>query len=382
MRGASAAILLNCSCLFVGCSEVTEPLVEIEAHKQAFPTILRSQLPNREREELVWPEFRVSNRREFPVSVTLLDQDCSCYSVSCDGKPWKVDDVVELPVAGQVTIRLEVHPSLQTGVQSWTIRTGLRGLTDESSVTRQELELTAGLRILEDLEMEPAVLELTASRSTSAPGTEDSSREAREHLVTVWHTGVERSPDTTVPQPAIQQLPAWMRVTAIHPIGQPTEVEPGFVRQRWQFRLTSQPSLESNLEHRQYRSRVVMAGPASAPSYARNLPIVIRKLDGLMGPGQLALGVSHAGEVVARRLLIRAVDDRPFRIMRVETEERAYAVVRQPEQAAAAPRQSLDLQLSPTRTGRLVDRLRIETDHPDQPVWTVEVNGICQPSES
>ena len=98
-----------------------------------------------------------------------------------------------------------------------------------------------------------------------------------------------------------------------------------------------------------------------AASARVDIPIILKPRTGVEGPKLVHFGETVVGTKYLRRILIRAVDDKPFRI--AEASSTSSAVTVQYDHAKSAMSHWLEIEFTPSETGKLASQVTIKTTH-------------------
>lgn len=340
------------------------------------------------------PWFALTNSGTQPVSVVLEEQDCSCFGVMYDDRKWERDQLMKLAAGQTCRVALLIHPNNHRGLQKYRVK--LRAtVTGPGEPLREEwIELGASLNLLEDLQVEPQVLELQQAAG-------DGSRaKPLTRLVAVEQ--VADRPQSLQPPPSLVGFPEWVTVENLTRDGPARSTTADYWAQKWQFQLRLIPPPLRTRASRIFAGAVVY--PQTDPEWdmRKRLTVVINRTRGLVGPERLAVQADQAAGKTTRRVVLRAVDGVPFRVFgarcfdpHVDVRVANAAQGRSPVANAAAiptapqppaeqlklvkPAQevAVELEISWQRAGNIQTRLELDTTHPACPVWRVELDVLC-----
>jgi len=362
-------LLLVIGC--IGCGHKNELFVGVRPDENSFPTILRSELQNDQSDSRFCPEFRLRNTLDTPVHILLKDQDCSCYSVQFGDQAWEVDEEFELAAGEQVSVRLNVEPSPLRAWQTWTVNAVARAADRGDEAAVQEIEMTAGMRVLEDLVVSPVVLEVNLPAEPP-----------NEPEVSSLQLIVERIVDDQklfAQPPRMDGLPEWIKTESIRRIGQPELMTKRYGKQRWQIALAIGHPPTPNRTNVRFPISVAFEPTADEPRIAKSVPVTLRRSVGLSGPSRIVFSEMKLASSRRRRLVVRSLDDRKFSILGVSCSNGLFTVTQlnnaiQPKQVHA-----MELLVTPNRGGEIADTLVIKTDYAESTIWssTLEAHVVA-----
>ncbi|MGD9854416.1 MAG: hypothetical protein AB7U20_05630 [Planctomycetaceae bacterium] len=358
-RIACAILLGAYGCGYGGGDSGAPKAVEIENPNRISSPLLTSEVQRSPQpSELLDAEFAIHNRTAAPQAVTLAGKSCACYGVMLDDKPWETKSTITVDPGVPRRLRFDVEPPSVPSEKSWTVR-----LAIGSDGGREQL-LTLGVRIYDDIRLEPEALFVTAPpaagisdrpppRSKHAPALQRDDGRFRMMVRRTW-----RDAAASTRPPRVSGLPAWIRSSTPVAIDEPQEVARGLWQQSWEIHFDLSPSrLQPAGEDSENRASVTdeaadpgtgaspeepieeHAAPASAGAIAATQAGVHRfdvEFAGPEGspiraagrivlearPGIVAPSVVHWGRVSSdasrnRRIVLSAGDGRPFQIERV-----------------------------------------------------------------
>jgi hypothetical protein len=432
MRRAACVLLV---CAWGACARTPDPgsdLLPRAQQRRVLPSLLLSEVVAAEHpSDLLDPVFTLRNAALEPQTVALASKSCSCYGLTIDGAPFDVGQPVVIPPGESRLIAFRVAPPAAHEEKTWSAR-----LTT-GSPTPAEIPLSLTVHVHADVRLEPDTLFVDVSPPAHVP-------EPKQVIAVhrIWRADVAESR-----APQLQNLPDWLTVIACKSDSPPQPVEAGLWQQSW--RITLQPvSPRESLPRPVGLSRFSVKFPSSsspqdarAPDVSRvdvstagtaasSLPpggtgrLVVQVRRGLLFPPSVHWGQVVRGSDHVRRLLIRAADQRPFRIVAtrlhspqdsvqdgvpVDAQDGASPdspdgarrdapkssagtiVLASADGTPAAPASqiqidhpppvtelahSVELRLRPQRTGPLGAVLEIETDHPTAPTIRISLRAF------
>ncbi|MBX3437762.1 MAG: hypothetical protein KF861_09745 [Planctomycetaceae bacterium] len=415
-----------------GGADVSSALIDVGESNRMSPPLLESEvLRASDPKELLEMEFILSNRTAEPQSVSLAGKSCSCYGVLLDGEPWETGQSVTIAPGALRRLELDITPPKEPSEKSWSVRL-LSGVAEP-----QEQTLTLGVRIFDDLTLEPEVLFLSRPTSPAEADVNPAGHHgAADNEQPVAHSNrmsirrVTRNKADLINTPQFADLPSWVRIASLTTTAPPEQIASGLWQQTWDVELdwhafSDGPSADGRastdgpltqpvtaVRGGVHRFQVEFNGEEGDPIRASGR-IVIREEAGVIAPamvhwGRLATDVSQT-----RRVVLSAGDNRPFRVTgaalvpddasfstgtlddspatnHVETEAtRAVLSLASPQlhltvamdQQTPATRQGLVLDIVPQQAGSLTATLIIQTDHPLTPRREIQMKAlVVEPS--
>ncbi len=262
-------VLLSALVGFWGCADnPPTALVEaVEAHRMSPPLLLSEVQQAAEPASLLDADFALVNRTSSPQPVSLTGKSCSCYGVMHDSEPWETGATITLAPGAQSLLAFDVKPPVEPGEKSWSVRlaSGVSPSSNDSSHSEQVL--TLGVRVYDDLTLQPETLFAriptatpptatpppstftTATKATSpgrggATAAEPSATTAR-HAAAVGNSArprlvirrIWRRRGSAAVAPQISGLPAWAVASAPVAIDAPQEIAPGLWQQSWETQI-------------------------------------------------------------------------------------------------------------------------------------------------
>ena len=338
-----------------GCDSTDELLVGVRPDAKSFPTLLRSQLTRDGIESHFVPRFRLKNPTDQSVAVTLEKQDCNCFSVQIGDRHWEVGHEVEILPGTTVDVELDVEPSIEREWQTWSIHaSGRRPSMGEDSPV-QKIEMTAGMRVLEDVVVTPATIDLKYGQ------TETDGNAGSRHRLVIEH--ITEDPDELDAPPELISLPAWLVSSVPQRVGHAEALTKTFWRQKWHVALTAVAPPEHLPEYIRHQSQIVFSGGNETHRVAAPLPVITQRTAGLFFPRQIDLGEVPIGEWVKRKVVVRALDDQPFQFTTVESTVDSVDVADVSSSADVGSVQICEVALRFEKAGTTECAIKLGTDH-------------------
>lgn len=286
--------------------------------------------------------FDLRNHSDEPRPVVFRGASCGCAGVRIGDRPTRSGDELTLQPRERLPVELRLCLHNRVRVNAFSL-----GFDEEDRIRAR-----CRVEVIQDSVFEPTVLLQEFTRLTPGPV---------DHEITLTRTSRNRGLLEVVPQ--ARQLPGPIQLLQAEALGPPTEKE-GL----WQL---------------SYRLRLAVHRPADAASgaltfdpEAGSLPFVVRTVVGIDSPKQLHFGIASTCQEKSKRLVLRSLDQRPFKITGWQASSPDFMAGALP--TAAASHHWIDCRFRKARAGGSKGQLVLLTDHPDAPKVVVEVLGVVR----
>ena len=300
-------------------------------------------------------QFPFHNGTGHPVQLRVRSIGCTCYQVVRGAQRLKVGEQFELGAGATETLVLKPARPVKDQVADFNFSLEYEPAPGQP---KQTIACQGVLNSVADIRLDPTLL--------SAEFVQDSP--AQRIVMEVKRTA--RTREAALRSPVTSGWPPGTQVG--EPEAMETAAEDGDHLWSQSWRVTAMiPKPEKAVGAEQYWSiNVSDATPGTTPVLAR---LKVQFRSGLSGPRVVHFQEVVAGQPVTRRIQIFARDDLPFRIL--GPVEPAAELLIESDSSEALATHWANLSLTPTVAGHFRQVLKIETDHPQQTHFEVEVQA-------
>lgn len=312
-------------------------------------------------EEQLRPLLSVTNHSAAPQTITFDGTGCSCYSLLYHGEVLRpgTDITLEGDAAAEFQFSFATPPRPKESDY----------LARFSQVVGTETklhEIRLNLRVIADLELSPEVLSATFS-----PG---------QPLAPLPLTVTLRARDSAGVRaaPTISGLPPLATVGDWRPAVD-AKFTGHFWEQSWQteVRLDSEQidptrgshwTVSVEAEHKKAGSE--NQGRVDAVP----LSLSVRQKIGVTGPSSVPLGAVAVGELKTRRILLRAVDNQPFRVTAITSDD--ASITANVEDSSPSVQHWIEIRCESPTSGPLESTLQCTLSHPETNTVRIQVTAL------
>ncbi|MBN1908519.1 MAG: hypothetical protein JW818_02160 [Pirellulales bacterium] len=296
--------------------------------------------------------------------LTLRKKSCYCILVEVERKPIPRGAQVTLRPGTGVWLRLASSLPVKPGQHAFSVVVAVAGANGKPG----QVMLRLVVPVYADIALQPRVVrhEFSASHCDAV----------QEHVVV---TRTLRGREVKPEPPRLSGLPPFVTLLSVTEQGPPVQVETGLWQSSWNLNLRIEPRPDLMSADVTHPVSVGFSGSRDHGQNVVNLPFIIRRRSGIDAPRKVALGTVVLGQSRVRRLLIRALDDRDFNVIKTATSSKMLrATVVSP---SAARRHWIDLLCESGRQGAFRETITVYTDHPDCTRIDIVVKGLVVKQE-
>jgi len=302
VRPVLILLFLSCSSCSQKPAPVTDSVGVVSVVSPRVTALLESEARSLPRHERDFDGiFDLQNNSNHSISVQLASLSCGCFRPLHNDQPLEIGSLVQLAPGASSSV---VIPRRSVELGTKTYSANLKVIATDV-VPAQDIKLIYEISVNPDLSVIPS----TIVRPLPKPQKSDEVRLAL----------LRRCRSVT----SVMGPPLVSSVSTIITCGEPVKLEDwhetgnGLFEDRWQFDLLihgfedSGPVVESSI-------RIVFDKNPAHVGVSKAIPVRLDRSEGLIGPKVLHFGTVRKGESVHRRIVIKAADSIPFKIVRAK----------------------------------------------------------------
>ncbi|MEZ6056766.1 MAG: hypothetical protein R3C01_08675 [Planctomycetaceae bacterium] len=296
------------------------------------------------------PLLRVSNSSDAARSIKFDGTGCSCYSLKLGDQVLRPEDSIELAAGESKEFRFSYNDPPRPKESDFLAR-----FSSSAGSEYHTHELRQTLQILADIDLTPEVLTSTFTPGlTPAPLSLNVTLRSRDRAV------VDESPQLITP-------PEWIQPGIWSAIQEATE-EDGVWRRSWTLEVSFVLDPSQPVQTRHWTGSVQNESRLSVP-----VSISLRQRVGVSAPTLVPLGPVTQGVEKVRRVLLRSVDDHPFQVIGIVSDDPQVSAMA--DQQTPALQQWITIRCSGEAPGNLNARIACQLSHSVTPEVSFQVTG-------
>jgi len=354
-------LLLGCTRYDVASSAGTEAAAAI----QKLPAQLVSELvvlPGKE--PALDCDLSVRNDATVRRDLVFEQTGCSCYGIADGQQQLARGDRIAFAPGETRSLRLGVKPARQRSQLEY--RAAFHWEGPEGHVP---LQLEARLAVYDDVQISPPAL----SRNLTPAELQHSFREVFDLV------RVARDREQTQAMPAVDISSESVAVEKVWPDGDAESMEDGLWKQTWKLAVQITPPADLKPDTFPVHVRGSFPGPEGT-EMSDTAQVLLRLKMPLQYPESIYLGRIPAGQLRARKVLIRSTDEEPFELSVANESAKQVGIHINAEMRTE---HWVELSVTPAEVGEFAYHVQLNATHPRMPRLQLQVSGagFLPPSE-